>query len=175
MEIAGGQKVKTNPLCLGHTKGVLSITKVVQHCLKEKISYLSLFAFSTENWRRSSPEVDSIFNILKKSVIHYEPFLISSQIKLHIIGDLSSMPNSVEKAFQQVKQSTKDNKKLNLILAINYGGRKEIIDGIKKLFSTQKKMNTKEITEEKFASHLSSHCFPDPDLIIRYWRSKKNI
>ena len=153
------------PKSYGHLQGVQAVKRTVQYCVDHKIPYLTLFAFSTENWKRPSKEVQEIFKIFEKSLVRYESFIRSLKIKLHLIGDLSLLPSSAGKAFQTVSHAAQANDQLNLILAVNYGGRKEILEACQKMYKEEK--DCSQATEDTLRSYLQSSTFPDPDLLIR--------
>ena len=171
------QKKNLRPL-KGHLQGVEPIKETIRYCIDHNISYLTLFAFSTENWKRPSQEVEGLSQLLTGSILKYLRLLLSHQVRLYIIGDLSPFPKQLEQAFHTACEKTKQNQKLNLILAVNYGGQKEILKGIKKLFfsyqSPEKKMDQnlfasyiQSMKERDFEQHLESSVFPPPDLMIR--------
>ncbi len=162
----------------GHLQGVEPIKEVVRHCVDRHIPYLTLFAFSTENWKRASDEIEGLSQLLASSVLKHLHLLLSSQVRLFTIGDLSPFSQRFKQAFHAACEKTRHNQKLNLILAINYGGQKEILKGIKKIFSSyqnpEKEMNRQLFTsyiqnmrETDFEQHLESSVFPPPDLMIR--------
>lgn len=152
------------PTSFGHISGVKSVKDVIKCCLEKKINYLSLFAFSTENWKRDSLEVDSIFSLMKKSINKYASEFTKHGIRVHTLGSMDKLPKELKSVFESIQESTKNNNKLNLILAIDYGGRKEILNAVEKWIQS----NTKEtLTEESFGKYISSLTFPDPDLVIR--------
>ena len=158
-------KNKHSPVSFGYARGVQSLTKIIQYFVKNKIPYLTLFAFSTENWKRSQEEVSGIFSILELSVLKYESLILSNKIRLHIMGDLTSLPEKTQKAFHKICEKTKNNEGLNLILAVNYGGRREILEGVKQAHRMKKDLEN--LTEKEFESCLQSNVFPSPDLVIR--------
>jgi len=162
----------------GHLQGVEPVKEAIRYCVNHHIPYLTLFAFSTENWKRSSNEVKGLSQLMTSSILKYLHFLISNKIRLYIIGDLNPFPGLLSQSFHKACEQTKDNTGLNLILAINYGGQKEILKGIKKLFSSyqasEKKTNQdlfslyiNNMKETDFAQYLESSAFPPPDLMIR--------
>ena len=149
----------------GYAKGVLSVEKIVRSCIEQQISYLTLFAFSTENWKRSQKEVEFLFSLIGHSLLKYESLIVSQKIRLQTIGDLSALPETLQKKFTSVCEQTKQNNKFHLILAINYGGRKEILSAVKKI-SRQSK-DVANFQEKDFEECLQTSRFPPPDLIIR--------
>lgn len=171
------QRENLTPL-KGHLQGVEPIKETIRYCVNHNIPYLTLFAFSTENWKRSPDEVKGLAQLLTSSILKYLHFLISNKVRLHIIGDLKPFPTVLNKAFNKACEMTKKNQGLNLILAINYGGKKEILKGIKTLFADyhtpEKNLDQDLFTshihnmkETDFEQHLESSAFPPPDLMIR--------
>lgn len=156
---------KKAPISSGYLKGVSALKKIIQYFVEQRIPYLTLFAFSTENWKRPKKEVLGIFGILASSILKHETLLKSHQICLHTMGNLNSLPDNVKEVIQSACHKTRNHSGLNLILAVNYGGRQEIIDGIRKMLSLKKK--AEDIVLEDFESCLQSSRFPPPDLVIR--------
>ena len=162
----------------GYEKGVHVVQEIVEHCFSRSISYLTLFAFSTENWKRPKVEVQLIENLLTQKILKYKDFIISNNISLKVIGDLSPFSQDLQQAYHDVCQETKSNKDLNLILAINYGGRKEILHAVQNmliekypsLFKSNKENFLSQVTNlnlNDIEKHLQSYSFPPPDLLIR--------
>lgn len=159
----------------GHLQGVEPVKETIRYCVDHHIPYLTLFAFSTENWKRPSDEVQGLSQLMTSSILKYLHFLISNKICLHIIGDLSPFPKALCQAFKKACEQTQNNQGLNLILAVNYGGQTEILKGIKSLFLSyceNKKLDAlpshiNNITETDFTQYLESSVFPSPDLMIR--------
>ena len=157
-------KEKKKTFGFGYLKGVDSLKNIIEYLVVQKISYLTLFVFSTENWKRPEVEVLNIFNILEKSILRYESLVQSRNVRIHLIGDLKPLPEGARKAFQKLVLKTQKNTGLNLILAVNYGGRQEIINGINTILQDSSK---KKVTEKEFTSLLQSGAYPPPDLVIR--------
>ena len=149
----------------GYIQGVQSVKKTVRFCIENKISYLTLFTFSTENWKRSLKEVNFLFSLMDESLRQYKSLILSQKVRVHIVGDLSSLPEKVQKIFSKICEDTKQNKDFHLILAVNYGGRKEILNAVKHLIQSGQDVDT--IQEKDFKNYLQSGSFPFPDLIIR--------
>ena len=145
----------------GHKEGLKTVEKVIKETIKNKIKYLTLFAFSTENWKRPKSEVNYLFNLLesfiKKRIIEFN----KNNIKLKIIGIKKFSPK-LNALLTQSEKKTKNNKKLQINLALNYGSKYEIIHAIKKLSKLKKKINEKNISKCLFTENI-----PDPDLLIR--------
>ena len=145
----------------GHKEGLKTVEKIIKETIKNKIKYLTLFAFSTENWKRPKSEVNYLFNLLesfiKKRIIEFN----KNNIKLKIIGIKKFSPK-LNTLLTQSEKKTKNNKKLQINLALNYGSKHEIIHAIKKLIKLKKKIDEKNISKCLFTENI-----PDPDLLIR--------
>ncbi len=160
---------KNMPRFYGHKEGVEAAKKAIACCLDSKISYLSLYAFSKENWLRPKKEVDYIMKLLSKALINEKEFLKNNDICLKIIGDLSNISSSIKKSLNEVTEATKNNKSLILIIAFDYSGRWEILRATKNIIKecTQDKLNIKDINEAIFKKYLQTSDIPDPDILIR--------
>ena len=151
----------------GHKAGLNTVENILKETVRNKISFLTLYAFSTENWKRPKKEIDYLFNLLKvflKTKINY---LHKNNIKLKIIGKKDFSPE-LNKLLSISEQKTSDNKKLQLNLALNYGSKFEIINAIKKI-----KNRNDKITEKNFVKYLQTKNIPDPDLLIRTGNTKR--
>jgi len=151
----------------GHKAGLNTVENIIKETVRNKISFLTLYAFSTENWKRPKKEIDYLFNLLKvflKTKINY---LHKNNIKLKIIGKKDFSPE-LNKLLSISEQKTSDNKKLQLNLALNYGSKFEIINAIKKI-----KNRNDKITEKNFVKYLQTKNVPDPDLLIRTGNTKR--
>ena len=150
----------------GHKQGVKRLRDIVKYSAKSKISHLSVFAFSTENWKRSASEVSDLMKLFLQSIIKEVPELIENKVQLNFIGDIPKFSKSL---ISQINSSMKDtqvsNPNLILNVAISYGGRWDILNAIKGL--KDHKININKITEDEFSNLLSTSNFPDPDLLIR--------
>ena len=157
------------PRVVGHSKGIEAARNLVLTCLKYKIKNLSLFAFSTENWTRPKIEVKALMNLFLKLLTEEINNLHKDQIKLTVIGEFNKLPIELIKSINSAMQLTANNNSLNLNIAINYGGRWDLVEAIKKI--AQKIQTTditiKDIDEMYVAKHLSLSHLPDPDLFIR--------
>ncbi len=162
-------KSRKHSRLFGHVRGAKTSHWLIQHCSQLKIPFLSLFALSTENIKRPSVEVKSLKNLLEKIFLKRSHILMKEQIKLHILGDLSIFSPSLQILCRKLCQQTKDHQGLSLIVALNYGGRQEILQGVKKMAQKieQGQMRADELDESALASFFCSSCFPPPDLIIR--------
>ncbi len=153
----------------GHVKGAKTAQSIISKCSKLKIPYLSLFTLSTENTLRPKSEIQSLLKLFEKIFLKHAQFLIENDIRLHVLGNVSFFPSKLQKYLEIMKEKTKNNKGLNLILALNYGGRQEIVSGAKRLVQEIQDGNLKlqNLKESQFNSLLPSSQFPEPDLIIR--------
>lgn len=153
----------------GHLKGSNSAELIIENCLKYKIPYLTLFAFSTENWGRPEKEVKFLMDLLETHLTTKAEKFIAENIKLETIGDLSKLPQSLQAKISDIKNRTKQNTKLTTIFALNYGGRDEIKNAALKIATDieQNRISKFNFTAENFSKYLETSEWPDPDLIIR--------
>ncbi len=153
----------------GHKKGALQIKKVLLAAKKFGVRYITLYAFSSENWNRPKPEVSGLMRLLELSIKTNEKLFIKNQIRFETIGDMSALPVYCQKAIEKLKKSTCNFTKQTLVLALNYGSRDEITRAVKKLATSavNNEISPQEITWEHVQQNLDTAQFPDPDLIIR--------
>ena len=147
---------------LGHKAGLKTIEKILKQSIKNKIRYLTLYAFSTENWQRPKKEINFLFKLLEDFLINKTKDLNKSEIKLKIIGKKKIFSYKLKKLIKNSEVSTKNNNKLQLNLAINYGSKSEIVDSVK---LTQK--NKMPINEKNITNNLYTSSIPDPEILIR--------
>lgn len=148
----------------GHLKGSDVAQKIIEHCAKKtSIEFLTLYAFSTENWSRPKEEVDFLFKLLDRHIRKKQGYLINNNVRLRIIGNLAPLPFKLKESINNIVEKTSGNTGLNLVLALNYGGRQELVSAINQHFNTCKK----PITESILCDSLSSRGIPEPDYIIR--------
>ena len=157
------------PRAAGHTRGVESVRDSVKACSKLGVSYLTLYTFSTENWRRPREEVSMLMRLLLKSLRDETDELNQNDIKITMIGELHSLPEEVQKELEDARDKTKDNKKMVLNLALSYSGRVEILTAIRKIADSvaNNKLKPECIDETIISDHLMTKDMPDPDLVIR--------
>jgi undecaprenyl diphosphate synthase len=153
----------------GHREGAMRVIDLVRNCADLGVKYLSIYAFSTENWRRNRKEVDYLMNLLVEFVAKELDYMNKNGVKIILMGNIESLP---EKTKHEVKQSielTKNNKKLNLNIALSYGSRNEIVGAVKKIIKDyeNKKIKIDDINDESFKNYLFTSGMPDPDLLIR--------
>ena len=149
---------------LGHKEGAKSAKKIIEVCSDLKIKYLTLYAFSTENWSRPQYEVDSLMSLLSSMLENEIKELERNNIVFNVVGRIEDLPPSVQKIISEAMDRTKNNTGLILSLALSYGGRQEIIDAINKIILSKK---SEIIDEEIVKNNLYCPEIPDPDLIIR--------
>ncbi len=162
-------KSKGLDLFLGHKKGTETAKLIIKTALEEEIKNLTLYAFSSENWKREKSEINYLMELLKYFLKSETKSLVKNGIKLIILGDLSIFSNEINEDIKKAIAKTYKNTKLNLIIAINYGSRQEITHGIKKISNQiiNKKINIEDINEDLVSRFLYTSGIPDPDLIIR--------
>jgi undecaprenyl diphosphate synthase len=153
----------------GHRKGAEAVREAIKTSQELGIEYLTLYAFSTENWKRSKDEVDGLMILLEEFIDSNIEELNEKNIRFKALGRISEFPASTLKKIEKAIDSTSKNTKGTLILALNYGGRAEIIDTAKKISKKiiDKELKIDEITEELFADNLYDPSIPDPDIMIR--------
>ena len=149
----------------GHEKGTLNIQRVLQAFSSHGVKYITLYAFSTENWNRPKTEVDNLMRLTVSSIAEQLLFLHSEGIKITHLGEKSSLPSEVIEAIKKCEKMTFHNEKLILNLAFNYGGRSEIVKAVKKL--VEDKVSPPEISESQIETRLYTKGIPDPDMVIR--------
>jgi len=151
------------PATYGHRKGVDTVKKIVEATRNLGIKQLTLYAFSTENWNRSKLEIKTLMFLLKKVIKDYRGELYENGIELKISGRLSELPENVVKEINSAVDYLRNGKKMVLNIALNYGGRQEILDAVNALISEK----AGKITEEDVSRRLYTYPLPDPDLVIR--------
>lgn len=151
------------PRIQGHREGVKAVKKVVEYAYKNGIKTLSLFAFSTENWKRPSDEVMFLMNLFKDTIDREFDELIDKGIKIKFLSRKDELPNFVIERMNRAEEKSKDNEKMNLLIALNYGGRYDIVQAVNEII----KKGLKKVDEETFGKFLLTYPFKDPDLLIR--------
>jgi undecaprenyl diphosphate synthase len=153
----------------GHENGVTSVRETTEAAAELGIEYLTLYAFSTENWNRPKEEVDALMNLLVKTIEAETPTLAKNNVKLLSIGDTSRMPKETASRLQQCIEQTSHNTGLHLVLALSYSSRWEITEAIRNMVNDGKngKLIASEINEDTIKGYLSTANIPDPELLIR--------
>lgn len=153
----------------GHEQGVLSVKDIVEGCVEIGVKFLTLYAFSTENWHRPKEEVDALMQILIATINKETETLNKNQVKLNAIGDIESLPQECINDLNEAMSKTAHNEKCTLTLALSYSAKWEILQATKKIAAAVKQndLDLSQITEELFASKLTTVNIPDPELMIR--------
>ena len=152
---------------LGHQQGLQTVEKIIKHSIKKKIKYLTLFAFSTENWKRPKSEVNFLFALLQNFLTKKITELNNNKIRLKIIGE-KKFSKKLNKVLNESEKKTKKNKKLQINLALNYGSKNEMVNAFKLLKKKKITINEKNISKNLFTNNI-----PDPDLLIRTGNTKR--
>lgn len=162
-------KEKNLPRAMGHKAGVETIREVVKECNRLGIKYLTLYAFSTENWKRPQDEVNSLMKLLIEYLKKEIEELHKNNVVVNHIGDVSRLPQACQAELLNAYNKTKNNTGITMNLALNYGGRDEILTAVKKILGEYSKGSIKinDIDEQTFSKFLYTSGMPDPDLIIR--------
>jgi undecaprenyl diphosphate synthase len=153
----------------GHEKGSETVRTIVRTCREIGISYLTLYAFSTENWQRPKTEVKALMALLKKFLQSERKEMVENNIRLRVIGQLDRLPAEVREALDQTMAATKEQTGMNLILALSYGGRAEIVRMVREVAEKIKRgiIDPQAVNEGLVSDHLYTRDIPDPDLLIR--------
>ena len=162
-------KKRNLPRVAGHKEGVESVRYIVEACAYLGVDVLTLYTFSTENWKRPKDEVSTLMRLIVKSLQNETDELNKNNIRLTTIGDLNSLPDIVKKELHQAIEKTKNNTRLTLNLALSYSGRWELLEAVKTIIREfdEGKVNICDINEKLISEHLTTKAFPDPDLMIR--------
>jgi undecaprenyl diphosphate synthase len=150
----------------GHKAGAESVREVVETSARLGIDFLTLFAFSSENWKRPRYEVGRLWRLLRENLAKEDGLLIKNDLRFRVIGRRQGIPGLVIKEIERVENLTRDNKRMTLVVALNYGGRDEIVDAARRIVE-EGRVTPAKLDETTFAAHLSTEGMPDPDLLIR--------
>ncbi len=162
-------KEKGEDRLFGHYSGVESVRNIVEGCAELGIKYLTLYAFSTENWDRPKDEVTGLMELLVQTIKQEVSTLNKNNIRLHVIGNIKLLPDAARNELAEACDATQTNTGLNLIMALSYSSRWEIIEAVKNIAVEvrNKKLNPEDIDNNVFNQHLCTAGFPDPELMIR--------
>ena len=162
-------KAKGMPSAFGHKEGAKTLERIVRHCNKLGIEYVTVYAFSTENWKRAEDEVNSLMLLFQSYIDDYSKRADSENIKVQFIGDMSAFKPKMQKGIEKCTQKTKNNTGVTFSIALNYGGRAEIVNAVKQIANQVKqgKIMEEDINEELISNSLYTKGMPDPDLLIR--------
>jgi len=153
------------PRFFGHKQGVDALVNVIQACIDREIEYLTVFAFSSENWKRSSDEVSGLMGLVLAAVSRYLARIGAMGVRIRIVGDRDAVSDKLRNAWNEAESRTKDNKKLTLSVAFNYGGRWDIVQACKA--AIQAGVPADQLSEAKLSEFMAMNFAPDPDLFIR--------
>ena len=153
------------PSSAGHKAGCDALEKLILDCAELGIKYLTVYAFSTENWKRTEEEIGALMSLVKVYLKKTRKIFIEKGIRFRILGDLSKFADDIREGLEELEEVTKDNDVLVLSCAVNYGGRDEIRRAVTKMIEQGTKAD--EVSEDKIASYLDTAGMPDPDLLIR--------
>jgi undecaprenyl diphosphate synthase len=153
----------------GHFHGVESVRNIVEGCAELQIEYLTLYAFSTENWDRPEPEVTGLMELLVETIRKEVPILNKNNIRLHVIGDVSMLPEYAKQALEEALGMTSVNTGLNLVMALSYSSRWELVQAVKRIAKDVESgaIDPDAIDQDTLQSYLATSEFPDPELMIR--------
>jgi len=162
---------KYNDRNKGHYHGLQNINKVIEHCIKLKIKYLTLYTFSTENWNRPKKEVNYLFYLFKYFYKKNFNKLNKNNIKIKFIGNLKNIPKDLKVIIKKIHDKTKNNDAITVIFAFNYGAKSELVNAFKNIIKNKNKVN--KINEDLINNNLYTKNIPDPDILIRTGGEKR--
>ena len=157
------------PRLKGHEQGALNVERICEACIDEGVEFLTLYAFSTENWKRPAHEVAGLMLLLERFLSEKVAMMNRNGVRLATIGRIADLPGPARKRLERAIEETSHNTRLTLTLALNYGGRDEIVDAVRSIAAEvgERKLDPSQITAETISSHLYTRTMPDPDLLIR--------
>ena len=156
------------PRIAGHKEGINSVREITRACGEMGIGYLTLYTFSQENWLRPRMEVSALMNLLVETIRREIDELMENNVRLHVIGRMEELPEKPRVEMEEGIRRTAENNGLNLVLALNYGGRIEILDAVTRFCQEQQDgLDLSELTEQVFEKYLYTEGMPDPDMVIR--------
>lgn len=166
---------KHRPRFLGHKKGVEAVREIVKICSQLKVECLSLFAFSSENWKRPEEEIKNLMGLFMMALEREAKSLARNNVRLQIVGDLSQFSEKLQDKIKQVEELTKESSGLRLIVAANYGGRWDIVRSAQIIAKKVEagELNSESISEDDISKHITTQGLPDPDLFIRTGGEKR--
>ena len=162
-------KSKGLPVAFGHKKGAETLEKIVRHANKIGLKYITVYAFSTENWRRAEEEVKALMVLFQNYIDKYSKIADTENIKVRFIGDFSAFSERLQKGIQDCMNNTKNNTGVTFNIAMNYGGRNEILNAVKQIAKKVQagEISAEDISEQTISDNLYTKDMPDPDLLIR--------
>lgn len=168
-------KARKRPRLLGHKKGVEAVRNIVKACSSLGVECLTIFAFSSENWKRPEDEIKHLMGLFMMALEREAKSLAKNNVRLRIIGDVTQFSDKLQKKIKEVEVLTSKSTGLNLTVAANYGGRWDVTESVKQLVDkvVSGGLQVSDITEKSISSHLCTEGFPDPDLFIRTGGDKR--
>ncbi|WP_453993597.1 isoprenyl transferase [Bacillus nitroreducens] len=163
------------PRVAGHKEGITAVVKIVKAAVKCNVKVLTLYTFSTENWKRPKLEVETILRLPKEFLHLYLPELIANNVRIEAIGDMANLPSHTREAIQYAIERTRNNDGLLLNFALNYGSRHELLDAMKAVLKDvhDAKISLDDLDEQQFSKYLYTATLPEPDLLIRTGGEKR--
>ena len=161
---------KKNSRNYGHLKGLKTVETIIKSSVDKKIPYLTLYTFSTENWKRPESEINFLFDLIRKSLKKNLKKILKQGIKVRIIGSSKGLPKDIKSIVKFIEKKTNNNRTINLNLALNYGSKEEIVNACKKLVSNKK---NEKISLKSFSKKLYTKNIPDPEILIRTGGAKR--
>jgi len=153
------------PSLAGHYQGIKQVVNIINYALKKNIPVLTLYGFSTENWKRAPEEINYLMKLFTSFAYKYAPQLAKKGIRFQQIGNIKDLPLNLRKEIRKAEKSTKNNKKMVLNIALSYGGRDEVVRAVRKI--VKKKISPEKITEKLLLNNLDTKGLPDVDFVIR--------
>ncbi len=163
-------KKRLLPTNLGHKEGAQRLEDIAKYCSKIGVKYLTVYAFSTENWKRSEEEVNYLMDLLADSISDFDKRFDDDDVRIKLVGDINGLPKKLQDGIRNIEERTKNKNGLTVNVAINYGGRAEIINATKRIcedYKNGKIEKIDDISEELLSNYMYTKNDPDPDLIIR--------
>ena len=162
-------KDKGLPVAIGHKKGAETIEKIVRHANKIGLKYITVYAFSTENWKRAEEEVKALMLLFQTYIDKYSKIADSENIRVKFLGDFTAFSDKLQKGIQECMNNTKNNTGVTFSIAMNYGGRNEILNAVKQIAKKVQdgEISIESISEQTISNNLYTKDMPDPDLLIR--------
>ena len=157
------------PRLVGHHAGAKRVREIVQACPEVRVKYLTIFAFSTENWKRTQVEVSGLMQLFKRYIRRETQALVDDGVRVRFIGDRMKLDDTLVQLMDELELATSENSTLHLTIALNYGGRDEVTRAVQRMAREVEagKLAAQNVTAEVLASFLDTHFLPDPDLVIR--------
>jgi len=162
-------KKKGMPRNYGHAQGSKNVERICEDAYRLGVKYLTVYAFSTENWKRPQDEVDALMNLLRNYMKTCLKTAEKNRMRVRVLGDKTALDDDIRKRIAELEEATKNNDGLNFQIALNYGSRDEMVRAMKKMCTDMKagKLEVEQVDEKLFETYLDTHDIPDPDLMIR--------